>query len=147
MPPFRLAALLQYRENLRDQCRQRLAQWLHRDAALVGEQQQRFGEREALLAEIRGAQGSAEHLDVERVIARRYRAGQLSSEIQELASRRREIAEQIALARQELVKADQGVKALEQLRDKARAEYRHSEEKREMREREEIWQAAQPRER
>ena len=34
---FRLQSLLTYRESLRDQCRQVLAQWLARDAALIAE--------------------------------------------------------------------------------------------------------------
>jgi flagellar export protein FliJ len=138
---FRLASLQRYREGLRDQCRQVLAQWLGRDAALAAEQQRLAAEREELLEEMRAAQQSAGLVDVEGLIARRYRAGQLSAEMQQLVLQRRQIAEQIALCRQALVRADQGVKVLEQLCDRQYAEFRASEEKREGCEREEIWQA------
>jgi flagellar export protein FliJ len=138
---FRLASLLQYRENLRDQCRQILAQWLQRDADLAAEQQRLEQERELQLAEMSAEQVQQTKLQVDKLVSRRYRAGQLSAELSALAQRRSELAEQIALCRKALLKADQGVKALEQLAEKQRAEFRYAEERREAREREEIWQA------
>jgi flagellar biosynthesis chaperone FliJ len=70
----------------------------------------------------------------------------LSAEIQGLALRRREVAEQVSLCRKALVKADQGVKVLEQLRERQLREFERAEEHREAREREEIWQAGRMRE-
>lgn len=140
---FRLAALLKYREKLRDQCRQVLAQWLQRDADLTVEQQILETERELQLAEMLSEQTSTAAIQVDRLASRRYRAGQLSAELSVLAERRRELAGQIALCRQALVKADQGVKVLEQFSDRQRAEFQAAQEKHEAREREEAWQAGQ----
>lgn len=139
---FRLASLLKYRESLRDQCRQVLAQWLQRDAALVAEEQALAQERECQLDEMRSEQSDATRLLVQKVIARRYRAGQITAELALLSQRRQELAVQISLCRQALVKADQGVKVLEQLAEKQHDEFLQTEEKRQSREREEIWQAA-----
>lgn len=139
---FRLASLLKYRENLRDQCRQVLAQWLQRDADLFAEQQALEQEREQQLGEMRSEQSDSTRLSVDKVMARRYRAGQIAVELSALAERRRELAVQISLCRQALVKADQGVKALEQLAEKQWQEFLETEEKHQSREREEIWQAA-----
>lgn len=143
---FRLAALQTYRESLRDQCRQVLAQWLQRDAALVDELQRLDTEREQQLEEIRGEQMGTARMGIDRMSARRYRAGQLTAEMQGVQEQRQTIAVQISLCRQALVKADQGVKILEQLAEAQFAEYRQDQEKRESREREEIWQAGRGRE-
>lgn len=144
---FRLASLLKYRESLRDQCRQVLAQWLLRDAVLVAQQQALEDEREQQLAEMRSEQQDSMRLSMEKLIARRYRAGQITVELSAVAERRRELAVQISLCRQALVKADQGVKALEQLAEKQRLEFLETQEKQQSREREEIWQAARGKER
>lgn len=138
---FRLASLLKYRESLRNQCRQMLAQWLARDAELIAEQRSLEQERERQLSEMRSEQSDASRLSVERLIARRYRAGQISADLSSLAERRRAVTEQVSLCRQALVKADQGVKALEQLADKQFAEFLLTDEQRQAREREEIWLA------
>lgn len=137
---FRLASLLKYRESLRDQCRQVLAQWLRRDADLVAEQQRLNDERELQLSEMRTEQTDGT-LQVDRLVSRRYRAGQITGELTALARQRDELAQQISLCRQALVKADQGVKVLEQLSDKQLAEFLAADEKRQARDREEIWQA------
>jgi flagellar protein FliJ len=137
---FRLASLLKYRESLRDQCRQVLAQWLRRDADLTTEQQRLEDERELQLSEMRAEQTDGT-LQVDRLASRRYRAGQISGELAGLAQQRDELARQISLCRQALVKADQGVKVLEQLSDKQLAEFLAADEKRQARDREEIWQA------
>lgn len=144
---FRLASLLKYREGLRDQCRQILAQWQQRDAVLVAQQQALEEEREQQLAEMRCEQQESTRISMEKLIARRYRAGQIAVELSAVAERRRELAVQISLCRQALIKADQGVKALEQLAEKQRLEFLETQEKRQSREREEIWQAAHWKER
>lgn len=138
---FRLKSLLNYRESLRDQCRQVLAQWLARDANLAAQETELILEREQQLSEIRAEQNQNAPLNVDRLSNRRYRAGQLTVDMQAIARQRQELAQQIALCRQALVKADQGVKVLEQLSEKQWTEYRAEVEKREARDREEIWQA------
>lgn len=138
---FRLAALQKYRESLRDQCRQILAQWLQRDAAAIAEQQRLTAEREQQLSEIRDAQQSGNQVNVDKIVTRRYRAGQLTAELLAVAQQRQQLAIQISLCRQALVKADQGVKVLERLSEHQLAEFLQVEEAKASREREEIWQA------
>lgn len=143
---FRLASLQKYRESLRDQCRQILAQWLQRDALMIAEQQRLTSERERQLAEMRDAQQSGTLVDVDKVVARRYRAGQLTAELAATDRQRKELAVQISLCRQALVKADQGVKVLERLSEHQLADFLRLEESKASREREEIWQAGRFRE-
>lgn len=138
---FRLAALQKYRESLRDQCRQILAQWLQRDAAAIAEQQRLTAEREQQLSEIRDAQQLGNQVNVDKIVTRRYRAGQLTAELLAVAQQRQQLAVQISLCRQALVKADQGVKVLERLSEHQLAEFLQVEEAKASREREEIWQA------
>jgi flagellar protein FliJ len=142
---FRLAALLRYRESLRDQCRQVLATWLARDAALADEQDRVEQERQQQLEEMRIAQRTGEELLVDRLAARRYRLGQLAVTQQSLTSQRQQVGRQMESCRQALVRADQGVKALERLSDTQRFEFLQREELLEAREREEIWQAGRGR--
>ncbi len=138
---FRLAALQKYRESLRDQCRQVLAQWLQRDAAAIAEQQRLERERLDQLEEMRTQQTGAALLSIDKLASRRYRAGQITAELAAVARQREELAAQISLCRQALVKADQGVKVLEQLSEKQFAEFEQAQEKVQAREREEVWQA------
>lgn len=143
---FRLAALQKYRESLRDQCRQILAQWLQREAAVIAEEQRLTEERAQQLAEMREAQQAGKPLQVDHVAARRFRAGQITSELAAVAEQRQELAKQLDLCRQALIKADQGVKVLDRLSEKQLAEFLETEEKQAAREREEIWQAGRFRE-
>lgn len=142
---FRLAALLRYRESLRDQCRQVLATWLARDAALADEQDRVEQERQQQMQEMRDAQQTRAELSVDRLASRRYRLGQLAITQQTLDSQRQHVSRQLEVCRQALVRADQGVKALERLSDTQRAEYLQRAELLEAREREEIWQAGRGR--
>jgi flagellar biosynthesis chaperone FliJ len=139
--PFRLQALLTYREHLRDLCRQKLAELLAAEADLVQQRQAVLTRREQMLTELQDLL-TRPQVDVDQAAARRYHAGQLAAEAARLAAERERLAAGIAEARQLLVKADQGVKVLEQLADKQRAEARLDLDRRESREREEIWQAA-----
>jgi flagellar biosynthesis chaperone FliJ len=143
---FRLAALLRYRESLRDQCRQTLARWLSRDAALAEEQDTIEEERRQQHDEMRLALQTGGDLLVDRLAGRRYRLSQLATMQQALDKQRQEVARQVDLCRHALVRADQGVKALERLSDLQRAEFLQREELIESREREEIWQAGHGRE-
>lgn len=142
---FRLAALLRYRESLRNQCRQVLATWLARDAALIAEQDRVEQERLQQLEEMRSAQRTGDVLYVDRLASRRYRLGQLAAAQQNLVTQRQHVGRQMEVCRQALVRADQGVKALERLSETQRSEFLHHEELLEAREREEIWQAGRGR--
>lgn len=137
---FRLAALLKYRESLRDRCRQALAQLLQQDAALIAEQAHLTEEREQQLEEMRQTQ-LAGRVPVERLAARRYHCGQLTNEIQQVVRKRQELAHQLAACRQTLIKADQGVKVLENLSERQLADHQQDEIRREARDLEEAWSA------
>jgi len=139
-PAFRFQALLQYREHLRDLCRQRLAELLAVDAELAHRKDTAVAARNELLNELR-ALLTQPRLEVDQAATRRYHAGQLAAEAQRLQHQRDQLAGRIAECRQALVKADQGVKVLEQLADKQRQAAEWEQDRRESREREEIWQA------
>src|SRR5438552_1327276 len=119
---FRLAALLKYRESLRDRCRQALAQLQRQDAELAAEQERISDERERQLEEMRQAQ-FAGRIEVEKLTSRRYHSGQLTNEIHRVVQKRQELAQQLTLCRQALIKADQGVKVLEKLSERQLSDY------------------------
>ncbi len=137
---FRLAALLKYRESLRDRCRQALAQLLQQDAALAHEQQRITDERQHQLNEMQTEQ-FLERIAIDKLASRRYHSGQLSAEIQRVVMQRQEVAKQLSLCRQALVKADQGVKVLEKLSERQLTEYLQAEDRKEARALEEAWSA------
>ncbi|MFO0916888.1 MAG: hypothetical protein U0872_01055 [Planctomycetaceae bacterium] len=142
---FRLASLLKYREGLRDRCRQALAQLLHQDAELEREQQRITADRERQLDEMQHEQNS-ERISIDKLTSRRYHSGQLSAEIRQVVMRRQELAKQLSLCRQALVRADQGVKVLEKLADQQQFEFQQIEIRKEARELEETWSAGKLRE-
>jgi flagellar export protein FliJ len=139
---FRLQSLLNYREHRRDLCRQRLADVLAEDAELIRQREAVLAARGELLNQLQALQQQP-RLEVDPMAARRYHAGQLAAEAARLQQSREQLAVRIAQCRQELIQADQAVKVLEQLADKQRQEAADDQERRESREREEIWQAGQ----
>lgn len=139
---FRLQSLLTYREHLRDLARAKLAEVLAEDAELVRKKEAALAARGEILDQLQALQ-QLPRLDVDQMAARRYHAGQLTVEAVLLQQSRDELAVQVAECRQELVKADQAVKVLEQLAEKQREAEATEQERRESREREEIWQAGQ----
>lgn len=143
MPRFRfsLESLLMYRRTQRDLCRQLLGRALAQDAELAAQQAEWTRQRAEQLDELRKL-GEAGAMEVERSASRRYHAGRLSVEIRQVELAREQAARQIELCRQALVRADQSVKALENLAAKQHAEYLAAQERRESREREENWLAA-----
>jgi flagellar export protein FliJ len=139
---FRLQSLLNYREHRRDLCRQRLAAVLAEDAELVRQRDAVLAARGEMLDQLQALQQQP-RLEVDPMAARRYHAGQLAADAVRLQQSRVQLAARIAQCRQELIQADQAVKVLEQLADKQRQQAADDQERRESREREEIWQAGQ----
>jgi hypothetical protein len=139
---FPLQSLLNYRDHLRTLCRQRLAEVLAEDAELVQRRDATVAAREEMLVQLQQLQ-QQRRMDVDQAAARRYHAGQLAAETIRLECQRAQLADRIAQYRQALILADQGVKVLEQLADKQRQAHAEDQERRESREREEIWQAGQ----
>ena len=74
-------------------------------------------------------------------VAEMLRPVQLSGNLGEIDGRRADLAGQIVLCRQALVRADQAVKSLEKLAGKQQAEFIYHEERGETRALEETWQA------
>jgi flagellar export protein FliJ len=138
---FKLETLLNMRRGRRNQCRQVLAEVLRRDAELAAEMERVVQERLGQLQELRDLNSSRE-LNIDATSARRYFAGQLTSEIAGLDRRRNIVAAQLEFCRQTLVKADQDVKALENLKDKQLTEFSQLQERRAQRELEDSWSAA-----
>lgn len=139
---FRLQALLRYRERLRDLCRQRLAQLLTEDQGWIDRDTQSRAEQSETVAEIQQLQ--QEHpLPLDQVSSRQTHVQRLKIQQRAIAAERERVAIQIAFCQQALVRADQGVKVLENLAETQREEFLAEEERRSAREREELWQAGQ----
>lgn len=135
---FRLEPVLKYRRSLREQVLQMLAQLLRDVENLQRQEAEAAQERQRQIDELRqiGAGGA---VDIDRAATRRYHAGALTVEIQNLERNRAAVEGQVQLCRQALARVDQDVKLLEKLKEKQLAEYLHEQEKRSAREREDAW--------
>ncbi|MAG92997.1 MAG: hypothetical protein CMJ48_04535 [Planctomycetaceae bacterium] len=131
---------MSYRENRRALCRQLLARVLADEQELIDQREQLVSHRIGQLEELRQISDMG-RVDVDRSAARRYFAGRLVAEIDMVDRRRQLVVQQIGLCRQTLVRADQDVKVLEKLKDKAKTAFDEREEKRLSRELEESWRA------
>ncbi|QDT46074.1 flagellar biosynthesis chaperone [Symmachiella dynata] len=137
---FKLETLLNMRLGRRDQCRQALATILSHDAELAAQMQRVVQQRLGQLQELRDL-NSSRSMNIDATAARRYYAGQLTSEIAGIEHQQSLVAEQLEICRQTLVKADQDVKALENLKEKQQAEFMQLQEQRAQRELEDSWSA------
>ena len=138
---FRLASLLTLRENERDLRRQILGTALRQAEELHARRLELENQRELQLEELRRI-GQPGELRVDGAAARRVYAGQLVAWIMEVERQRTLVASQVELCRQALVRADQQVKVLENLRDRQTGEYRFAAERRETRDLKEAWLGA-----
>lgn len=137
---FPLQALLNYRRNRRDLCRQVLAQILSDDLSLMNEREKLVAARERQFDEIRdlSRRGS---VGVGGAAMRRYHSIQLLANVHSIDGRRQLLAQQLQFCREALAKADGEVKLLERLEEKQRAEFLYVAERRAQHEREDAWAA------
>lgn len=138
---FRLASLFTLREQERDLCRQLLGEALRQLEEIEMRRRDLEGQREFQIQELRQI-GRPGELRVDGAAARRVYAGQLVTWLIQVEQQRILAENQVELCRQALVRADQQVKALENLRDKQLAEFQFDAERREARELEEAWMGA-----
>ena len=119
----------------------RVAEALRREDELKQVRRHLERERGQQLEEFRllGRPGT---VNVDGATSRRVYAGQLVTLLLDIERERTFASQKAELCRQELIKADQQVQALEKLRDKQLAEFRINEERKEARNLEEAWQAA-----
>lgn len=143
MRSFRFAyeSLLTYRRHRRDLCRLVLAHALEEEARWLREHERLRQMRQDLLAELRSG-CRAGSVDVDRIAARRYHAGQLHAQLAGAAQRRRLIAGQLELLRGSLLEAHRGVKVLEKLRERRHAEFSAKQSRSEMQAMEDAWRSA-----
>ncbi len=134
--PFR--AVLDYRKNRRDLCRQLLAQVLADEAQLIRDRKTALAAREGQLEEIRRLQRQP-RFAVDAAAMRRYYAVQLAAHVRGLDERQRVVQQQVQLCREALTRADADVKVLERLEEKQRAAHIERVERRAQHEREDLW--------
>jgi flagellar export protein FliJ len=129
MTPKQFETVLRVRRHRRDQVRAVLARLLA-DSRSVDEQLRRTeAERGDALVGIRaGTAGGG--IDVDRMAALRYNSLRHSVEIGRLSLASAASADRVRKARAVLVRADQGVKAVERLRERREAELRLEAERR-----------------
>lgn len=137
---FQFESLMKVRISERDLRRQMLADLLRRDAELVQAREQVEHERTSQLNELKQLVGPGS-VNIDRSAARRFYAGQLIGDLGGIEQERAVLAVELSRCRELLIKADQGVKALEKLEETARARFLFDEERRAARELEEGWQA------
>ena len=135
-----LDSVLTYRRHLLDQRQAELAKALRADRVLLDRINEQSAERAGVTAEAAAASASGP-VDVAAVAARLYYSRHLQAESQQLASRRTLVAEQIALCRQAVAKADSDVKAIEKILEKRAVAARKAAMKREQRTMEDAYAA------
>lgn len=130
---YKFEPVLKLRRNQRDLCRQLLADALRRDDELLLARGRVVADRHVQLDEIR-EKGRGGDVDIDGSASRRFYAGQLIGDIGRIERQRALAAQQIALCRQHLLKADQAVKVLEKLEEKQRSDFQFEQERRAARE-------------
>jgi flagellar export protein FliJ len=127
---FRLQTLLSLREAARDDRQARLAGNLAVERELAERQATIERALNTLRERTRSSTGPGP-IDVERLrLDNRYERT-LRSDLAELTSRRRALADEIEACRQELAAADREVRVLEKLRERQHERFRHEEQVRE----------------
>ena len=135
---FKFQALLNYRRNRRNLCRLYLAEVLANDHDLISQRRSLELNRNDQINELRELSREGD-MNIDLSASRRYFTGQLTGEMQLVDRNRELISQQLKLCRQALSKADQDVKALENLEEKQKEEFLYYEERREEHELEEVW--------
>ena len=116
-----LESVLRFRRHTLQQRQATLAQAIAADAELRAEQDRRDAARGAVAAEVAAGSRSGP-VDVAAMSSRLLYAGQMKAQHAAIASQRQLVAEQIALCRRAVAKADADVKAIERLLEKRAAE-------------------------
>jgi flagellar protein FliJ len=142
--PFRfpLAALLTLREHRRDLVRQALGELLSQDQRLQQQIESARHERRQSVESIRQLTAD-QQFDPKAVSSHRLYMAWQDQQILLVEDQRTALSAKIERCRQLLVKADQDVKAIEQLEQSQHAAYLDALLKKEGRELEEVWQAGQ----
>jgi flagellar export protein FliJ len=135
---FRFETLLKYRQHRYDLVVTLLGQLMSDDRRLVEQRVELEATRLGQLDEIRELANHAT-FNIDQAAARRYYAGQISGEIQQVLRQRHVLGEQITQCRQALVKTNQDVKVLEKLEEQQQQEFHTEELRKSGRELEETW--------
>lgn len=129
MTPQQFETLLRVRRHRRDQVRAVLGRVLADGQAIEQRARQTDSERGDTLSLLRSGTASG-GVDVDRAASLRYHALRLSAELNGLALAAEENAERVRKVRAVLSRADQGVKAVERLRERFEALRRREAERR-----------------
>ena len=116
-----LESVLRYRTRILEERQSMLASVIAADETLAAEQRSRNQSREIASADA-AARSHSGPIDVAAISARLLYAHQLRGQSEAIAAKRVEVAEQLAIARRAVAKADADVKAIERLLEKRAAE-------------------------
>ncbi len=141
MAKFPLDKVLDFRRHLRLEKRNALAKTLADERELVAHKERVERQRTVLLDELTEL-AQAQDVDVPATARRRAFLGRLDIEVMILDDHIAQARRRVEIARNELVKADQEVKALEKLKDKHIAEQNYVAARNTERDLSEQWQAA-----
>lgn len=134
---FRLATLLRLREATCDERRGELAEAYRVDEVLAGQVDQLIGEMEELHEQRRRAARSGA-VDIDCLIATQRYELTLKTQEGKLAQQREKVAVEIERRRQRLIEAQRDVRVLEKLEVRQKERYRDEENRREIRELDEV---------
>jgi flagellar protein FliJ len=126
---FRLAALLQLREAVRDERRSHLAEAFRLADSLEAQRRQFLDNLHELNQQRSVATGL---IDVDRLLAASRYEAVLMLEIRNLERQQAAVATEIEKRREALVEADRDVRSLEQLREAQHERHREEQERRSM---------------
>jgi flagellar export protein FliJ len=136
---FRLQTLLKLRESLRQQRRQELAE-AHRVEDLLQQQIDQVESQQEETRKRSKVAASPGMISVSRLLDTHRYEILLQARIQQLLAQQNQLREEIERRRQALMAADQDVRILEKLREKQESAHRWEEDRRDVKELDEIAQ-------
>ena len=134
---FRLAPLLKLRESVRDERRGELAEAYHADDLLqqqIGQTQQQMQN----LQELCRQQVSPGTVDVDRLVESQRHELLLKSQEKQLLQQKQRLSDEIERRRQLLVEANREVRVLEKLREKQSQRHQDEENRRQVKQLDEV---------
>lgn len=134
---FRLQPLMKLREADRDRCREELAEAYRADQFLADRQAELLQEIEEA-KELTRNQSQPGTVSVDALLDTHRYEIVLTAQLNQVAMKRNQVAEEVERRRQALVEADRELRILEKLRERHAREFRRHEEKLETRQLDEV---------
>lgn len=128
---FRLQPLMKLREAERDRCREELAD-AYRAEQILNDRQQAIHQEIEETQQVSRQKSGPGRIEVDGLLNTHRYELMLTAQLQQIATQRKKVEEEIERRRHALIKADQDLRMLEKLRERHASNFRFREEKLQM---------------